>query len=165
MVAGAGFEGLAGDSASLDAWGETAGPASRAAAMASLAAFRLPNGPRMSGSPSSSICSASTTTHVPDCGSMEKRVSRVSQRPPPSRLSEPSSGLALAIPSRYPTAQSVLTVTPSRRSHAFCVPVTMCASAAPAINQTVGTQPSASPMPAAMSTIVATSGRAKRKRS
>ena len=70
---------------------------SRAVAMAVFAAPRLPYGPRTSGSPRSSVCSASTTTHVPDCGSIVNRSSRVCQRPPPSRLRDSSLSVALAM--------------------------------------------------------------------
>ncbi len=73
--------------------GDAFGPSLRAASIASLAAVSDPNGPRTSGNPSSSVCSLSTITHVPDCGSIANRPSRVSQRPPPRRRSESPSAI------------------------------------------------------------------------
>ena len=67
----------------------------RASAMAALAAVSVGYGPRTRGRPSSSVCSASTMAHVPDCGSIVKRSSRVCHRPPPRRR-RPSSSVAFA---------------------------------------------------------------------
>jgi len=80
--------------------GDAAGPASRAVPIASLAAPRLPNGPRTNARPRSSVCSASTTAQVPDCGSIVKRSSRVCQRPPPSRLRDSSLSVDLTMASK-----------------------------------------------------------------
>src|SRR5206468_10858622 len=66
---------------------DVAGPSPRATSIASRAAPSDGNGPRTSGSPNSLVWLVSTITHVPDCGSIWKRPSLVSQRPPPRRRS------------------------------------------------------------------------------
>ncbi len=76
--------------------GDSGAAVPRAASTAALASVRERNGPRTRGRPRSSVCSPSTRTHVPDWGSIVNRSSRVCQRPPPSRLSEPASSVFFA---------------------------------------------------------------------
>ena len=74
--------------------GDSTGPSSRAASIASRAAPSDGYGPRTSGSPNSLVWLVSTITQVPDCGSIWNRPSFDSQRPPPRRRS--ASGLVSA---------------------------------------------------------------------
>ena len=80
-----------------EARGELTSPSDRAASMSARAAVRDGNGPRTRGSPSSSVRSPSTTTHVPDWGSIVKRSSRLCQRPPPRRFRDPDSAMTASI--------------------------------------------------------------------
>ena len=89
-----------GVAARREARGESAAPSDRAASMSARAAVRDGNGPRTSGNPSSFVRSSSTTTHVPDWGSIVKRPSRLSHRPPPSRLSDADSAMPPSINER-----------------------------------------------------------------
>ena len=71
-----------------------AGSDERAVSMAAFASVSDRNGPRTSGRPRSSVCSASVTDHVPDAVSIVNRPSRVCQPTPASRFRDASSSVA-----------------------------------------------------------------------
>jgi hypothetical protein len=73
--------------------GDAGASAARAAPIPAFASVSERNGPLTRASPRSSVCSASTTTHVPDWGSIVNRSSRVCQRPPPRRFRAGSSSV------------------------------------------------------------------------